>query len=110
MMSIKMFRDADGAARAEAETDNPHAAALAQFLESDVQDDPELCSDLIATVEDLDSDDEQPLEVVGNSYALTFDGDTVALDCVVDEETDDIFTLSRDYVLLELKNWQSFLG
>lgn len=109
MTPLKMYRDSDDAPRAEADADNPHAAALAQFLESDVQDDPELCGDLIATVEDLDME-EEPLEVVGNSYALVFDGETVALDCVADEETDDIFTLSRDYVLQELKNWQTFLG
>lgn len=109
MTPLKMYRDADEAPRAEADVANPHAGALAQFLESDVQDDPELCEDLIATIEELDLQDD-PLEIVGNSYALIFDGETVALDCVADDETDDIFTLSRDYVIEELKNWKEFLG
>ncbi|MGV6857793.1 MAG: YacL family protein [bacterium] len=106
MSDIKFFRDDDKAPRAEA--DNPHLAALAQFLESDIQDDPETCTDLITMINDHSASSEEALEVIGNSYSLTFDGDTVTLDCLACEE-DDIFTLPTETVRDSLEKWLAFI-
>ncbi len=106
MSDIKFYRDEDGAPRAEAE--NPHLSALAQFLESDIQDDTEICEELVETVTELPGNSEEPLEVVGNSYSVTFDGETVTFDCLPCE-SDDIFTLPADTVRAELQRWLEFI-
>ena len=109
MSSLRMYRDADGAARAESANDEPLLSILAQFLESDIQDDPELCHDLIDTIKEQPIDSEEQLEILGNSFSMLLVGDVIVFECVADEEDEDTYSLSREVVLEELEAWKVFL-
>lgn len=110
MSSLKMYRDADDSARAESPTEEPSLSILAQFLESDIQDDPELCHDLIDTINEQEIDSEEQLEILGNSFSMLLVGDVIVFECVADEEDDGVYSLSREVVLEELGEWLKFLG
>lgn len=105
-----MYRDADGAARAKSVDDHSPMAVLAQFLESDIQDDPDICQDLIDTITEEDTANEDPLEIIGNSFSMMLVGDVIVFECIADEEDEEVYSLPRDVVLEELKNWLEFLG
>ena len=109
MCELKFSRDEDGAACAQATDENLHMEALAAFLESDIQDDPETCGELIEALKELDPKAEEAFEVVGNSYSVTFDGDTVTFDCLPCE-SDDLFMLPIKTVTDGLKAWQDFIS
>lgn len=110
MSSLKMFRDADGAARAESLEDTAQLAVLAQFFESDIQDDPEVCQDLIDTINEEPIDSEDPLEITGNAFSMLLIGNVIVFECIADEEDEEVYSMPRDLVLEELKCWLEFLA
>ncbi len=104
MNHLEFYRDADGAPRARGED----LQTLAQFLESDIQDDPETCSELIAVLEDDDPEVRADYDFVGNSFAVSFDGDDVVLLCHALEDADEV-RLRRRTVLTALRDWKRFI-
>ncbi len=104
MNSLEFYRDADGAPRARGED----LRTLAQFLESDIQDDPETCDELIAVVAEADPELRADYDFVGNSFALSFEADEVVLLCHAYEDADEV-RLRRDTVLSALRDWKAFI-
>ena len=104
MISIQFYRDSDGAARASGEDTRP----LAQFLESDIQEDIETCDELIAILADPDPEVRRHYDFVGNSFAMSFDEDEVVLLCHALEESDET-RLRRRTVLAALQEWKAFI-
>ena len=105
MTTIDFYRDGDGAPRAKGEDTRP----LAQFLESDIQDDIETCDELIGILADPDPDSRRRYDFVGNSFAMSFDEDEVVLLCHALEESDET-RLRRSTVLEALQDWKAFIA
>jgi uncharacterized protein YacL (UPF0231 family) len=103
MSKLKLYRDSDGAPRATGED----TTILAQFLESDIQDDLETCRELIEVLGGKPEVREH-YDFVGNSHALSFDGDDVLLSCHAVEE-DNETRLSRETVLEALQDWEALI-
>ncbi len=104
MMTIDFYRDNDGAPRARGEDTRP----LAQFLESDIQDDIETCDELTEILTDKDATTRDNYDFVGNSFAMSFDGDDVLLLCHALEDAEET-RLRRSTVLNALQAWKAFI-
>lgn len=104
MMTIDFYRDDDGAPRARGEDTRP----LAQFLESDIQDDVETSEELIGILAETDPTIRENYDFVGNSFALSFDGDDVVLLCHALEDAEEN-RLQRSTVLAALQAWKAFI-
>lgn len=74
---LRFFRDREGAPRAEAA--DPDGRVLALFLESDLQDDAGLCRELLGRVTAQPGANDEPVEFIGNSFAVAFAADVVTL-------------------------------
>jgi hypothetical protein len=74
---LRFFRDLEGAPRAEA--GDPDGRVLALFLESDLQDDAGLCRELLGRMTSRRGANDQPINFIGNSFAMTVDADIVTL-------------------------------
>lgn len=105
MNCIEYYRDEDGAPRARGE----NMAVLAQFLESDIQDDIETAKELLAVLNDDDPEDRENYDFVGNSFALSFAGEEVVLTCHALEDADEIH-LRREMVRQSLQDWLAFIS
>ena len=105
MSRLELYRDSDGAPRAKGEDTRP----LAQFLESDIQDDIETCEELIAVADDPDPDIRADYDFVGNSFALSFDGEEVILVCHAVEDAEET-RLRRSTVQEALHDWKDFIS
>ena len=103
-MIIDFYRDNDGAPRARGEDTRP----LAQFLESDIQDDLETCDELVEILADPDTNARENYDFVGNSFAMSFDGDDVVLLCHALEDAEET-RLRRATVLKALQAWKAFI-
>ena len=104
MTTLEFYRGDDGAPRAQGE-DN---STLAQFLESDIQDDPDICAELLQRIKDYTSDQAQPLEFTGNSFNVSLSEAGVMFRCHASGESR-ITCLSVATVQRALQDWQKFI-
>ena len=106
MNEIRFYRDPEGAPRAEAK--EPALEGLAQFLESDIQDDRSSCIDLLGEIIST-TGGSAPLEFIGNSWILSYSEEFAALANHVDEDADAI-PLPPETVAQAVREWLEFIG
>ena len=104
---LRFFRDPNGVPRAEGA--DPDGRVLALFLESDIQDDDGLCRELLGRMAAQAGANEQPIEFIGNSFAMTFGPDIVTLSGHSDGN-DHTAILAPRRVETALKGWLEFVG
>jgi len=103
---LRFFRDDEGAPRAEGFDDDFRVLAL--FLESDIQDDRTLCRELLGRMTARASDNDHPVEFVGNSFAANFGADVVTLNSHA-EDSGHAAMLEPHQVELALGGWLEFI-
>lgn len=103
---LHFFRDAEGTPHAEGL--DADARVLALFLESDVQDDANLCRRLLAriTVKPLPNAD--PIAFIGNSFDTVFEPKVVRINGH-SEGNDHAAVLPPHQVELALQGWLEFI-
>jgi len=106
MNDIRFYRDADGSPRAESQ--KPALASLAQFLESDIQDDRATCIDLLGEIMSM-SKGARPFEFIGNSWILSYSEEFAALANHADDDGDAI-PLPPETIAEAVREWLEFIG
>lgn len=106
MKNIRLYRDSEGAPRAEA--GDPALEGLAQFLESDIQDDRRTCIDLLGEIISIREGD-KPLEFIGNSWILSYSQEFAALANHADDGAD-VIPLPAEIVAEAIREWLEFIG
>ncbi len=105
--TLKFYRSADGAPRAEGYDEADQV--LAGFLESDLQDDAIVARELLERLAlPVDADD-QVDAFVGNAYAVTVDGETVTLAGNA-EGNDRTAMISLDDLRRAVSGWLKFVS
>lgn len=103
MSTLHFFKSSDGAPRAHGE----NLAMLAQFLESDIQDDIEHCQALLNSIEkQLLNNTEHPYEFIGNSFELIVSDAHCTL---TNSQTDEEAQFSTLTITCALDDWKNFL-
>ena len=106
MSEIRFYRDTEGSPRAESES--PALAGLAQFLESDIQDDRSTCIDLLGELMNMRKG-ASPFEFIGNSWVLSYSEEFAALASHVDADADAI-PLQPQAIKEAVRDWLEFIG
>jgi hypothetical protein len=106
MNEIRFYHDADGSPRAE--TDSPALAGLAQFLESDIQDDRSTCIDLLGELMSMRKG-ARPFEFIGNSWLLSYSEEFAALANHADEDAAAV-PLPPQTIREAVREWLEFIG
>ncbi len=106
MNEIRFYHDAEGSPRAE--SDMPALASLAQFLESDIQDDRSTCIDLLGELMSMRKG-ASPFEFIGNSWVLSYSEEFAALANHADDDADAI-PLQPETIKEALREWLEFIG
>ena len=106
MNEIRFYHDADGSPRAE--TDSPALAGLAQFLESDIQDDRSTCIDLLGELMSMRKG-ARPFEFIGNSWVLSYSEEFAALANHADDDADAV-PLPPHAIKEAVREWLEFIG
>ena len=103
MSTLKLFRYNTGAPRATGED----TTVLAQFLESDIQDDPDAARELLKRIKAA-RQGEDPQEFCGNSFDLSMDKRQATIHChAMEDDTPTILKLKT--VKKAVKNWLKFI-
>ena len=103
MSKLKLFRDEDGAPCATGED----TTVLAQFLESDIQDDDTTARALLKMIK-IAQQGEEPQAFCGNTFELTMDQNQATFLChAMDEDTPTILKLKT--VKTAVKEWLKFI-
>lgn len=103
MSVLKLFRDNDGAPRATGED----TTVLAQFLESDIQDDTEAARDLLKLIKAARQGND-PQEFCGNGFDLSMGKRQATFHChAMDDDT--ATTLKLKTVKRAVKDWIKFI-
>ena len=103
MSQLKFFRDEDGAPRAIGED----TTTLAQFLESDIQDDTETARTLLKQIKAARQGAAQ--EFCGNGFHLTMDAKQATLQCHATDDAEPTM-LRLKTVKKALKAWLKFIA
>ena len=106
MSKLRFYRDDDNAPRAVG--NDTQSCALAQLLESDIQDDAVNCRELLQRIRGAAKAD-APLVHTGNSFTLTVTPKTTTIRSL-SVENDKEVTLDTDQFVLALKNWLKFIS
>ena len=106
MSKLRFYRDDDNAPRAVG--NDEESSALAQLLESDIQDDAVTCRELLERIRVNDQAD-APLVHTGNSFMLTLTQKNATIG-TLSLDNDKQFTLDSRTVELELNNWLNFIS
>ncbi len=105
MIELEFYRDDDGSPRAQGEDGN----TLAQFLESDIQDDPGVCSELLKRIKNCQSGEAQSSsDFIGNSFTLHFNAEEVTFTCHA-SINNGVASLRLESVQQALQDWQKFI-
>ncbi len=109
MSPIEFYRDESGAPRARPATpDQQEEAMLAQFLESDLQDDDQTCRELLDALSRLEEQGTGHYEFIGNSYALDLDPERIVMACHGDEEGRPV-TIDPAELRRVVQDWLGFI-
>lgn len=106
MSDFNFSRDEHGAPRAEAK--DQELTDLATFLESDIQDDKQICINLLGEIISIEDDDE-PLEFIGNGWILSYSKEYAAIACHAVEDGE-VVPLPPGKVALAVKDWLEFIN
>jgi hypothetical protein len=106
MNDIRFYHDTDGSPRAESKI--PALASLAQFLESDIQDDRSTCIDLLGELISM-TRGSRPFEFIGNSWILSYSEEFAALANHADDDADAI-PLEPETIREAVREWLEFIG
>jgi hypothetical protein len=106
MNEIRFYHDTDGAPRAE--SGSPALASLAQFLESDIQDDRSTCIDLLGELMSMRKG-ARPFEFIGNSWLLSYSQEFAALASHADEDAEAV-PLPPQTIREAVREWLEFIG
>ncbi len=109
MSPIEFYRDESGAPRARPTTpDQEEEAALARFVESDLQDDDQTCRELLDALSHLQERDTGHYEFIGNSFALDLDPERILLACHADPEARPV-TVDPQELQRVVQDWLHFI-
>ena len=103
---LHFFRDPAGTPHAEGM--DADARVLALFLESDVQDDANLCRRLLARITAKPLPNAAPIEFIGNSFEAVFEPEVVKIKGHSDGN-DHAADLPPHQVELALRGWLEFI-
>ena len=106
MSKLRFYRDDDNAPRAVG--NDTLNCALAQLLESDIQDDAVTCRELLQRIHGAVQAD-APLVHAGNSFTLTVTPKTATIGSL-SVDNDKEVTLDTDQFILALKNWLNYIS
>ena len=106
MSKLRFYRDDDNAPRAVG--NDTLSYALAQLLESDIQDDAVTCRELLQRIHGVVQAD-APLVHTGNSFTLTVTPKTTTIRSI-SVENDKEVALDTDQFILTLKNWLNYIS
>jgi hypothetical protein len=106
MSKLRFYRDDDNAPRAVGY--DTESSALAQLLESDIQDDDVTCRELLERIHQAAHSDDL-LTHTGNSFMLTLKQKNATIG-ILSLDSDKEITLGREKVVLALKNWLKFIS
>jgi len=106
MSKLRFYRDDDHAPRAVG--NDEESIALAQLLESDIQDDAVTCRELLERIRGIAQAD-APLVHTGNSFTITLTQESATI-CNLSLDSDKEFTLDSHKVEQALKNWLNFIS
>ncbi len=106
MSKLRFYRDDDNAPRAVG--NDTQSCALAQLLESDIQDDAVTCRELLQRMRGITKTDASLIHT-GNSFTLTVTPKTTTIRSL-SVENDKEITLDTDQFALALKNWFNYIS
>ncbi len=106
MSKLRFYRDDDNAPRAVG--NDEESSALAQLLESDIQDDAVTCRELLQRIHGASQAD-APLVHTGNSFTITLTQESAAIGNLSLDNNKEV-TLDNDKIVLALKNWLNFIS
>ena len=106
MSKLRFYRDDDNAPRAVG--NDTESSALAQLLESDIQDDAVTCRELLECIRRIDQAD-APFVHTGNSLTITLTQQNATIGNLSLEKDKEI-TLDNDKLVVALKNWLNFIS
>lgn len=105
MIELEFYRDDDGSPRAQGEDGN----TLAQFLESDIQDDPAVCLELLKRINNHQSGQtDSSSDFIGNSFTLHFSMEEVIFTRHASTNKGSA-CLRLESVQQALQDWQKFI-
>ena len=106
MSKLRFYRDDDHAPRAVG--NDAESNALAQLLESDIQDDAVTCRELLERIHGATRSD-IPIVHSGNSFTITLGQESATIGNL-SPDSDKLFTLDSRTVEQALKNWLNFIS
>lgn len=96
---MKFYFEKDQTAIAEAEGEHE---ILANFLQSDIQQDEQLCTILLKKLNENNN-----YEMIGNSHEMTQQGETITIKNLLDDKS---ARYKQTFVLDTLKEWEHFIS
>lgn len=104
-MQLEFYRDADGAPRARCKG---HGRALADFLESDLQDSARAAHEVLRAVDRVESGREPSWERTGNAHTLSLSPEGAMIVNEMDDEAEP-YALSLPALREAVAGWIAFL-